>query len=147
GEADDGMPPVRQCGRGHRGQPVELFGSHANAGGSGGAQGRAGAAGRRRSAVSGLVKRAATSIKDIARAANVSHSTVSRALRDSSLVNHETAERIRRLARDSGFRVSAVARSLATGRTSTLGVVVTAIANPFNAEVVEGIEEAANARG
>ncbi len=94
-----------------------------------------------------VAKKAAISIKDIARAANVSHSTVSRALRDSSLVNHETAERIRRIARDSNFRVSAVARGLATGRTSTIGVVVTAIGDPFNAEVVESIEEAANARG
>ena len=37
------------------------------------------------------------SIKDIARSANVSHSTVSRALRNSSLVNRETAEKIRNL--------------------------------------------------
>lgn len=87
------------------------------------------------------------SIKDIARAAHVSHSTVSRALRNSPLVNHETAERIRRIAKDSNFRVSAVGRSLATGRTHTLGVVVTSIADPFFAEVLSGVEDAANAHG
>ena len=38
-----------------------------------------------------------TSIKDIARIANVSHSTVSRALHNSSLISQETAERIRRI--------------------------------------------------
>jgi DNA-binding LacI/PurR family transcriptional regulator len=85
------------------------------------------------------------SIKDIARIANVSHSTVSRALRSSTLVNFETAEKIRRIAAENGFRASAVARSLATSRTHTIGVVVTSIADPFVAEVVAGIEEEANA--
>jgi DNA-binding LacI/PurR family transcriptional regulator len=85
------------------------------------------------------------SIKDIARIAKVSHSTVSRALRESPLVNPKTAERIRRIAAQSGFRASAVARSLATRRTHTIGVVVTTIADPFVAEVVGGIEEEAMA--
>jgi len=84
-----------------------------------------------------------TSIKDIARIAGVSHSTVSRALRGSPLVSEETSDRIRQIAAKSGFRASAVARSLATSRTSTIGVVVTSIADPFVAQVVEGIEEAA----
>jgi DNA-binding LacI/PurR family transcriptional regulator len=88
-----------------------------------------------------------TSIKDIARLANVSHSTVSRALHHSSLVNAETAERIRRIAADSRYRPSAVARSLVMRRTNTLGVVVTSIADPFVAEVVGGIEETANVHG
>ena len=84
------------------------------------------------------------SIKDIARLADVSHSTVSRALTGSPLVNAETAEKIRRIAEQSGFRASAVARSMATGRTNTVGVVVTSIADPFVAEVVSGIEDEAN---
>ncbi len=87
------------------------------------------------------------SIKDIARAANVSHSTVSRALRNSPLVSSETTEKIKRIARESNFRVSAVGRSLATGRTHSIGVVVTTIADPFMADVVAGIEETANAHG
>jgi len=87
------------------------------------------------------------SIKDIARIAKVSHSTVSRALRESPLVNAKTAERIRRIAAQSGFRASAVARSLATRRTNTIGVVVTSIADPFVAEVVNGIEDKAMAHG
>ncbi len=84
------------------------------------------------------------SIKDIARLANVSHSTVSRALSGSSLVSAETAARIRRIAEDSGYRPSAAARSLVTSRTATVGVVVTSIADPFAGEVVLGIEDAAN---
>ena len=46
------------------------------------------------------MKKAAISIKDIARKADVSHSTVSRALRNSPLVNRETAERIRKIAKE-----------------------------------------------
>ena len=87
------------------------------------------------------------SIKDVARIARVSHSTVSRALRNSPLVNRETAERVRRIAEDSGYRASAAARSLVTRRTNTIGVVVTSIADPFVAGVVGGIEDAAGERG
>ena len=51
------------------------------------------------------------SIKDVARLARVSHSTVSRALQNSPLVNAQTAEKIRRIAHESGYRASAVARA------------------------------------
>jgi DNA-binding LacI/PurR family transcriptional regulator len=87
------------------------------------------------------------SIKDIARLAGVSHSTVSRALRNSSLIPFETAERIRRIAQSQGYSPSAVARSLVTNKTEAIGVVVTSIADPFNGEVVAGIEELANEQG
>jgi DNA-binding LacI/PurR family transcriptional regulator len=87
------------------------------------------------------------SIKDIARLADVSHSTVSRALQNSPLVNPATAEKIRQIASESGYRASAVARGLVTRRTLTIGLVVTTIADPFAAEVACGIEQAANDRG
>lgn len=87
------------------------------------------------------------SIKDIAQLAQVSHPTVSRALRKSPLVNPETAEKIRAIARQMGYRPSAVARSLVNKKTNTIGVVVTTIADPFSGEVVSGIEEAANEHG
>jgi DNA-binding LacI/PurR family transcriptional regulator len=87
------------------------------------------------------------SIKDIARMAQVSHSTVSRALQHSPLVNTETAEKIRRIAQESGYRASAVARGLVTKRTLTIGLVVTTVADPFASEVVNGIEQAANDLG
>jgi DNA-binding LacI/PurR family transcriptional regulator len=79
--------------------------------------------------------------------ANVSHSTVSRALQNSPLVNAETAEKIRRIALESGYRASAVARGLVTKRTLTIGLVVTTVADPFASEVVMGIEQAANDLG
>jgi len=83
------------------------------------------------------------SIKDIAEAAGVSHSTVSRALSDSPLVKAETKVRIQRLAKDMGYTPDAIARSLVTQKTHTVGVVVTIITDPFVAEVVQGIEDLA----
>ncbi len=87
------------------------------------------------------------SIKDIARAAQVSHPTVSRALRYSPLVNPDTAERIRKIASHMGYWPNALARGLVTRKTGTIGVVVTTIADPFIGEVVSGIEEIANDHG
>jgi DNA-binding LacI/PurR family transcriptional regulator len=87
------------------------------------------------------------SIKDIAKLAKVSHSTVSRALQNSSLVNAKTAEKIRQIAHESGYRASAVARGLVMRRTHTIGLVVTTVADPFASEVVSGIEQAANDHG
>lgn len=84
------------------------------------------------------------SIKDIARQAGVSHSTVSRALHNSPLIGRETAARIRAIAKRAGYVPSAVARSLVSRTTRTVGVVVTTIADPFIGEVVDGIESMAN---
>lgn len=87
------------------------------------------------------------SIKDIARAAGVSHSTVSRALSDSPLVSDQTKARIQRLAQEMGYSPNILARSLVTRQTYTVGVVVTTIADPFVAEVVQGIEATAHDHG
>jgi DNA-binding LacI/PurR family transcriptional regulator len=84
------------------------------------------------------------SIKDIARAAEVSHSTVSRALSDSPLVSAQTKLRIQRLAHEMGYSPDAQARSLVMGKTRTIGVVVTTITDPFIAEVVQSIETTAH---
>ncbi len=51
------------------------------------------------------------------------------------------------MAADKGYTASAVARSLVTRKTKAIGVVVTSIADPFNGEVVAGIEEVANHEG
>jgi DNA-binding LacI/PurR family transcriptional regulator len=87
------------------------------------------------------------SIKDIAKAAGVSHSTVSRALSDSPLVSDETKARIQRLADEMGYSPDSLARSLVTRQTYTVGVVVTTIADPFIAQVVQGIEATAQDHG
>ena len=83
------------------------------------------------------------SIKDVARAAGVSHSTVSRALADNPLITHTTRQHIQRVAQKMGYAPDAIARGLVTRRTHAIGVIVTSIADPFVAEVVRGIEELA----
>ena len=83
------------------------------------------------------------SIADIARVAGVSHTTVSRALRGNPLISINTRERIQRLAQEMGYTPNAIAQSLQTRRTSTIGLVVTSIADPFLNDVVKGVEEVA----
>ena len=89
----------------------------------------------------------AITIKDIAKRAGVSHSTVSRALRVNRLVSNETARRIHDIAQEMGYRPSAVARSLKTNRTQVLGVIVSSISDPFFGEILNGIEASAQAGG
>jgi DNA-binding LacI/PurR family transcriptional regulator len=86
-------------------------------------------------------------IKDVARHANVSHSTVSRALHGNSLISDKTAERIRQVANQLGYRPSAAARSLKTRRSQALGVIVSSVEDPFFGEVLQGIEEVAQNYG
>lgn len=86
-------------------------------------------------------------IKDIAKQAGVSHSTVSRALRSSPLISDETTERIRQIAAEMGYLPSAAARSLKTNRSRALGVIVSNIDDPFFSEILQGIEENAQERG
>src|SRR6266496_3250993 len=83
------------------------------------------------------------SIEDIARAAGVSHSTVSRALHGSTLISVDVRERIQQLAQQMGYTPNAVARSLQMRRTHTIGLVITSIADPFFGDVVKGVEEVA----
>jgi DNA-binding LacI/PurR family transcriptional regulator len=93
------------------------------------------------------MKKTNLSIKDIAKAAGVSHSTVSRALADSRLIPESTRQRIQRIARERGYKPNAMARGLVTRRSRAIGVIVTTIADPFVAQVVRGIETVAGERG
>jgi DNA-binding LacI/PurR family transcriptional regulator len=86
-------------------------------------------------------------IKDIARKAGVSHSTVSRALSGSALIPPETTARIRQVAAEMGYQPSAAARSLKTRRSRVLGVIVSSMDDPFFAEILQGVEDAAQASG
>jgi LacI family transcriptional regulator, repressor for deo operon, udp, cdd, tsx, nupC, and nupG len=87
------------------------------------------------------------SIKDVARAAQVSYSTVSRALADSPRVKPETRLRIQRLAAEMGYFPSFAARSLVTQRTQTIGLVATTIMDLFQAEIIQVVEETALQHG
>jgi LacI family transcriptional regulator len=86
-------------------------------------------------------------IKDIARMANVSHTTVSRALNNKSRIRNETKEKILSIAEGLNYRPNFIARSLVMKRTKTLGLVITTIANPFYTELALGIETTARGLG
>jgi DNA-binding LacI/PurR family transcriptional regulator len=88
-----------------------------------------------------------TTIKDVARRAEVSHSTVSRALRGNPLISDETSKRVRQIAREMGYHPSVAARSLKTHQTQALGVVVRNIDDPFFSEILQGIEDVAQRAG
>ena len=87
------------------------------------------------------------SIKDIAQAAGVSPSTVSRALHHHPRISEATATRIRRLAREMDYTPSLPARSLVTRHTATIGLVITHASDPFLGRLVIGVEETAQAKG
>lgn len=88
-------------------------------------------------------------LKDVAQAAGVHPSTVSRALDPSKarLVNVRTRERVVAAAKDLGYQPDVLASSLRRGRTGTIGLVVADLANPYIAPVVRGIENALEGRG
>ena len=86
-------------------------------------------------------------IKDIARMANVSHTTVSRALNNKSRIRNETKEKILSIARTLNYQPNFIARSLVMKRTKTLGLVITTIVNPFYNELAQGIEVTARDLG
>lgn len=83
------------------------------------------------------------SMLEIAQIAGVSLSTVSRALANSPRVKLETRQRIQKLAQEMGYLPNAIARGLATRRTFTLGVVAVDITDPFIAEFIQAIDQAA----
>lgn len=93
------------------------------------------------------MRRQEVSIADIARSAGVSHTTVSRALRESPLISPDTRGRIQRIAREMGYTPNALAQGLHTQHTSTIGLVVTTIADPFFSDVVKGVEGVAREAG
>jgi LacI family transcriptional regulator/LacI family repressor for deo operon, udp, cdd, tsx, nupC, and nupG len=89
------------------------------------------------------MRKQSVSIEDIARRAGVSHSTVSRALRDSPLISVAMREQIQGLARELGYTPNAIALCQQGHRRYTIGLVVTSISDPFLADVVKGVEEVA----
>lgn len=86
-------------------------------------------------------------LKDVARAAGVSYSTVSRSLSGSPQIGRETRERILRLCDEMGYTKNYVARSMVMRRTELIGLVVPSIDNQFMAELAYHAEMSARARG
>ena len=86
-------------------------------------------------------------IKEIAKRANVSVSTVRRALNDFPDIGADTKARIRTLANELGYRPNALAAAMITGKTNLIGVIVPELSNSFFPEIIDGLETAAHAAG
>lgn len=79
--------------------------------------------------------------------AGVSPTTVSRTLNDPSLVDPATARRVLEAVQSKGYYPNTHARSLVSGKSRMVGIIVSDITNPFFPEIVQGFEEAAMAKG
>jgi LacI family transcriptional regulator len=85
-------------------------------------------------------------INDVASTAGVSRQTVSRALNDKTEIDATTKQRVLDAARELGYRPSRFARGLVRQDTSTIGLVIPDLMNPFFTEVASGALEAARKR-
>ncbi|MFD4562999.1 LacI family DNA-binding transcriptional regulator [Streptomyces sp. NPDC058467] len=86
-------------------------------------------------------------IHDVARSAGVSRQTVSRALNDKDEIEASTKQRVLDAARELGYRPSRFARGLVRQDTTTIGLVIPDLRNPFFTEVAAAALEAARTRG
>lgn len=88
-----------------------------------------------------------TSIKDVAAQAGVSVATVSRVLNSHPSVSPDARTRVLAAVDVLGYRPNAVARSLRTDQTRTLGLVISDVLNPYFTELARFVEEEARALG
>ncbi|WP_291277727.1 LacI family DNA-binding transcriptional regulator [Galactobacter sp.] len=91
--------------------------------------------------------RGTPTISDVAQAAGVGRATVARTLGGYGAVSERTRIKVLAAAEELGYRPNSVARSMATRRTQTIGVVLADVANPFFAEVLRGISATTSQHG
>lgn len=86
-------------------------------------------------------------MKDVARLAGVSTSTVSHVINNDRFVSDATRERVESAIQTLNYAPSALARSLKLNQTRTIGMLLTASSNPFYSELVRGVERSCFERG
>ncbi|NRQ32831.1 LacI family DNA-binding transcriptional regulator [Nonomuraea sp. NN258] len=86
-------------------------------------------------------------ISEVAAEAGVGRATAARTLGGYGYVSPELRERVLAAAQKLGYRANALARSMSTGVSHTLGVILADIGNPFFAGVLRGISDTSRARG
>ena len=86
-------------------------------------------------------------LKQIARELDVSISTVSKALRNSSEISEDTREKVQAFAKLYNYRPNNIALSLKNRKTKTIGIIIPEIVHHFFSKVISGIELVANKKG
>ena len=81
-------------------------------------------------------------IADVALKAGVSHATVSRVMNGNFTVDPAIAQRVRDAAAELNYQPNPVGRSLALGKTDTIGIVVPDLANPTFQAILRGLSRA-----
>lgn len=87
------------------------------------------------------------SLEEVARRAKVSTATVSRVLNNATLVKNSTRARVTRAIEELKYHPNLHARSLAGGKSRTIGVIVSNIENPFFLDIYKAVEAGAHAAG
>jgi LacI family repressor for deo operon, udp, cdd, tsx, nupC, and nupG len=93
------------------------------------------------------MSRSRSTIRDVAREAGVSHQTVSRVINENAGVLPETRARVETAIQALGFHPSAIARSMAQGRTNTLACIAPNLTDYTLSSIIEGAEIEARQRG
>lgn len=86
-------------------------------------------------------------MKDVARQAGVSTSTVSHVINKDRFVSDAITEKVNAAIKSLNYAPSALARSLKLNQTRTIGMLITASTNPFYSELVRGVERSCFERG
>ena len=86
-------------------------------------------------------------MKDVARLAGVSTSTVSHVINKDRFVSESVTDKVEAAIKALNYAPSALARSLKLNQTRTIGMLITASTNPFYSELVRGVERSCFERG
>lgn len=92
-------------------------------------------------------RQGAITINDIARELNISPSTVSRALNDSSKISENTRAQVKAVALRLGYQINQTASALSKSKTNVLGIILPRLSSSFFSKALSGIEEVANSKG
>lgn len=93
------------------------------------------------------IKKTSITVADVAQAAKVSKATAARVLGGYGVASEKTRKAVTEAATLLGYQSNELARSMSTGRTGLIGVIVGDIENAFFSRAVRGISDAANAAG
>jgi LacI family transcriptional regulator len=86
-------------------------------------------------------------IKYIAEKANVSFSTVAKALHNDTAVSEKTREKVHKIAKELNYRPNVLAKGLRNSKTKIIGIILNDLQSPFYSEIYKAIGDVINKRG